>query len=730
MDRGEGALMLRTDLLSLTDDDLELLKNRGTVKRARREIDADETPYELTVDQAGNVTVKWAEGFTSTLPAGKSLKSGRCSCPEAGLCRHMIRSVFAYQKDFGSAPQSGPAQAVVNPALANTAAPADDPAALDPATATPANGSPACLSEDATPDVPASSWDPGELSSDESVRKVIRNKIWEDAQTLLRSGQIVELSRGRRPFAKFHTLAHSIRFITANSILNAHCDCQDMPSDVPCVHVPLAILAFGLLAKDQRAGIVSTMPRDEFTDHDLVSDIEESLAQLFVSGVVRAPHAALGRLKRTVENCLSRNYYWPAEILNEIIVEIERYHQRDARYSAQQIAMLIAECAVRLDAIKNDTGEIPLQFVRGFSSDHAGSVAKTLLVGLGCGAEITRRGTRLTGYVQDLRSGNLLTIKREFSHKSSDDNLPKFAYLGEKPIFQAMGVATIAKGQLTIQGGKLTSSRAYDPARAKISFKPQHYQWEKLRPPVCVDSFAELRAVLNARFPSYVSARYSGRNFFVCNVSAARGAHFNEADQTIEATVFDSENDLAELIFPYLTTCAEGADALLHHLETSGEALRYLAGHVQIGRSGITIVPVSLIFDDGRKRTMVQPWVDRRPGDVAKTSAAETDPAEYENWQHGDVILAHFSRIFEEMGTTLNNGLQFADSQTVATWTHVLRESESLGFSELPDLIQTLVKELERKQVNASWEANAALSAALNVTILTLIAQEEVLRSP
>lgn len=61
-------------------------------------------------------------------------------------------------------------------------------------------------------------------------------------------------------------------------------------------------------------------------------------------------------------------------------------------------------------------------------------------------------------------------------------------------------MATIAKGQLTIQGGKLTSSRAYDPARAKISFKPQHYQWEKLRPPVCVDSFAELRAVLNARF--------------------------------------------------------------------------------------------------------------------------------------------------------------------------------------------------------------------------------------
>lgn len=119
---------------------------------------------------------------------------------------------------------------------------------------------------------------------------------------------------------------------------------------------------------------------------------------------------------------------------------------------------------------------------------------------------------------------------------------------------------------------------------------------------------------------------------------------------------------------------------MLHHLETSGEALRYVAGHVQVGRGGLTIVPVSLIFDDGRKRTMVQPWVDRRPGDVAKTSAAETDPTEYENWQRGDIILAHFSRIFEEMGTALNNGLQFADSQTVATWTHVRSESESLGF--------------------------------------------------
>lgn len=54
----------------------------------------------------------------------------------------------------------------------------------------------------------------------------------------------------------------------------------------------------------------------------------------------------------------------------------------------------------------------------------------------------------------------------------------------------------------------------------------------------------------------------------------------------------------------------------------------------------------------------------------------------------------------------------------------------SLLASELPDLIQTFVKELERKQFDASWQPNAALSAALNVTILTLIAQEEVLRSP
>lgn len=698
--------MLRRDLLALTNEDLAVLSNRGTMKRALRELENNETPYEMSIDSAGTINIQWEEGVTTVLAADKVLKDCQCTCPTAGLCRHIIRGVLAYQRevhgDGGKDGDNGDDRA--------TAVSEDTPATA--------------LYVVPPPYVVPETWNPGEIT-DDIAKAFVGPRVWAKAQDLLNEGQIVELSRGQKPFAKFHSLTHSIRYIVPHDIRYTRCDCADTQR---CVHVALGILAFRKLAPEQTAGIINTSTPAPFVDDNLVAEIEDAISGLYISGVARAPQAALGKLKRCVEKCTAKLYFWPAEILNEVILEIGRYLERDSRYSSLGMAMLIAECMARLDAIKSNTGDIPIEFVRGFSSDKASSVNRTRLVGLGCGATITRRGTTLTAYIQDAHSGNLITVKKDFVHRADDEELPRFSTLGEKSAFKAVGIAQLAKGQLLIQGGNLSSSRRYDPGRAKLTFNHQSYQWENLRPPLCVDSFEELRSILSSQYPSYLSSRYSGRNFFVCTVNGARGASFNEAEQTVEATLYDCAGDEAELVFPFLSTCADGADALLHHLQHSGGAVRFIAGHVQIGRSGLTIVPVSLVFDDGQKRTMVQPWVDRRPGDVAPSAHAAS--SDLEGWQKRDILMAHFTRIFEEMGATITTGLQNADSQTLATWNHLEKESESLGFSQLPELIQAFAKQLQLKQSRTAWQPHDAFLAAINVTILTLIAQEEALRSP
>ena len=89
--------MPRDDLRRLTPDDLAALTNRGTVKRAQRELESGEVSGELDEAADGTVVAKWSDAVVCTLPGGKTVSDARCTCPATELCRHAVRTVLAYQ---------------------------------------------------------------------------------------------------------------------------------------------------------------------------------------------------------------------------------------------------------------------------------------------------------------------------------------------------------------------------------------------------------------------------------------------------------------------------------------------------------------------------------------------------------------------------------------------------------------------------------------------------------
>jgi hypothetical protein len=90
--------MPRADLLSLTTDDLVILSNRGLVRRAQQELQSGEVTFELREDDTGTVAVRWSDGAECVLPAQRVIGDGRCNCAAVTICRHLIRSVLAYQQ--------------------------------------------------------------------------------------------------------------------------------------------------------------------------------------------------------------------------------------------------------------------------------------------------------------------------------------------------------------------------------------------------------------------------------------------------------------------------------------------------------------------------------------------------------------------------------------------------------------------------------------------------------
>src|SRR5258707_14024751 len=96
--------MPRVDLLALSSDDLATLTNRGIVKRAHRDLDAGAAAGRIDETPAGDVRVQWSDGVECLLPAGQTLHQGRCSCAAVGVCRHLVLSVLAYQRQAAPAP--------------------------------------------------------------------------------------------------------------------------------------------------------------------------------------------------------------------------------------------------------------------------------------------------------------------------------------------------------------------------------------------------------------------------------------------------------------------------------------------------------------------------------------------------------------------------------------------------------------------------------------------------
>ncbi len=160
--------MPRNDLLALSLDDLTALTNRGTVKRAQREIEAKECTGELSESAAGDVTAKWSDGALCRIPAGAVLSDGRCSCAAVGLCRHLIRTVLEYQEHTA---QKTPEKATT----------------------------------------PAEPWDPG-LIPDEELAKHYRPAAFTKIRDQFQQGILVELVRSSKPSAALSSASVSGAF--------------------------------------------------------------------------------------------------------------------------------------------------------------------------------------------------------------------------------------------------------------------------------------------------------------------------------------------------------------------------------------------------------------------------------------------------------------------------------------------------------------------------------------
>ena len=677
---------MRNDLLLLTPDDLAALTNRGTVKRAQRELDENEATGTISETEQGDVAITWSDGPKCSIPAGVALLQGRCDCSATSLCRHLIRMVLLYQKThtttLTSAPVDAPNTAVVPH----------------------------------TPSHP--SWDPGSIS-DEVLNTHFRPANMSRIRSQFNQGVLAEVVRSAKPMVRFHQPAAVVRFLVPGDPRYTHCDCAQ---PAPCAHVPLAVWVARQLPAHEVSGIVSTTGKSPPVPETLLAEVHACIADLLEVGFNGVQQAWADRLMRCEASVRTQGLTWPADVLAELIEQYQRYAKQDALFAPDRSIELIGELMIRCDAIAHDTGALPQPLIRGTGLSREAKLGACRLIGLGCGVIVGQREAELVVYLQDDDTGTMAIITREFADpdlKSTKQEARPFAELARFSMPKLNTLFALGAGQILTDGGRRTAAGRFTLGRVHATSQAQNFAWESLKAPVFVEDYAELAARLRVLPPSAIRPRRAAEDFHVIPVAAVSAAGFDVPTQSVRALLADATGATIALVHPFTERARSGTEALLAHLHDAECVLKFVSGTVRQSGRGLVIAPVCCVLEKAGKRFAVQPWIEPHSG---KTNELPSEISQQSNGLHPIAEVLHQCQLLLE--DALLRGVRRLDPDDGKRWHDLQRQAESVGLVQVAHAMHMFIEPLERKFHTLHWDVQPTVQQLLKIMVLVRLAHD------
>jgi len=557
---------MRNDLIALSDDDLAAMTNLGSVRRARREVTVDRIAVTLAESPAGDITAAWADGPKCTLPAAKTVADGRCTCPAVGtICRHILRTIIAYQETNKTA-----------------AAPAE------------------------------SAWNPGAIT-DADLTAALGAPALAAAKTALAGGVLAEIVRSRKPVVRFTGLGLAVRFLVPHDLRYATADLEGPDRSRL---LAMAILVCRQLPADRAAGLVVTGDQKSDPAHaPLLASLGGWLDEILLLGAAGTPSAVLDRGRALEEPLRAAGLHALADLCMEVLLQIQRYHRQDALFAPEDVAETVGEMLIRAAVVLKPVADIPASLVRGFQPGRAGDRDTGRFIGLGCSVRLRRRAVVISTVLQDLDTGSLAVITRE--HADPDDGkAPTLDLLVAHQFNSGLSLRGLARGTLQSPSCRREPGGRIILGRGRHGLSPQGFLWERLKDPVFVEDFAELRARLQALPPPCLRTRSAAGDVHVLAVSAVTTCAYDPVAQSWRWTVADADGVTCDLSHPFASRAAGGFAALGKALE-SGEKQVFVSAEIRLRAGKLVGRPLAVVFANDHGRHAVMPWCDPHP--AAKT---------------------------------------------------------------------------------------------------------------
>ncbi|WP_433059280.1 SWIM zinc finger family protein [Dactylosporangium sp. CS-033363] len=337
---------------NLTPESLAALTNRGLVKRAAREVEA--APPALTEDPDGTIRATFADGAAPVLPTG-GLEKATCTCGAAGVCRHIVGLILAYQRQAES-----PKRQEV--------------------------------------------WSPGAFT-DEQLEERIGARMMAAARRARKAGYH---ARVYRPTAQDHTAradlgSATVRFLVPDDLGFVHTDAVAGTRDDV-----IALAAWAFRAADEQApgepdaqvDVGETKSRETQGEQQAV-ELADEILQV---GAVNLGQGIKARIAHTRKLLERENLRWPLLAVEELQGQLDAYRERASAYTPERLAELIAELHARAQA----AGTQNRGRVLGTEEAAETPLRRARLDGLGC--SVTEDGGKKV-YLAHADSATVLVLR-------------------------------------------------------------------------------------------------------------------------------------------------------------------------------------------------------------------------------------------------------------------------------------------------------------------------------
>ena len=562
----------RADLLALTEDSLAALANRGLVKRAAKELAAG-TGARIAVDVDGSLTAEFPDGVVAGLRADKSLADATCSCSAAGLCRHRIGLVLAYQLLHA------------------------DPA---PKSTT----------------VTAAPWTPGDIP-DSALERAFGARSIDDARRTLKAGFQAVVHRpdaSRKPRVELPTC--TVTFQIPGDPAYATTDAVELKRGEA---VALAVWAFraadevgvdGESAHISVGGAGERRPVNDATSTAL-SQAVELVESLLLDGVAAAGPLLVGNLQRASRDLAAASLLWPAAIVDELIAQLDWYLQRNARYELSKLADLVTEFLARsraATALTRDPRLPSTAQILGTAEPARTELRRIRLVGLGCRIDGGPQHRMAELYFAHPHDGTVLVWRREWRFEGTEE-APSGQQLRTRRVAGAP-LHVLAACNLVSEAATRSASRTvtFGAARlAKTTVTPVGEAWSRLPESVRIRDFAVLARRLSAREPRFLRPRVEAEDIYVLTIAQVEWVGYDPAAQSLEAVVRDEQGNAARVRAPYRSICPPALDPLAAALtatDSTEPSSLMISGKVTV-RAGELVVDPIAVWDGGKDQPVV-----------------------------------------------------------------------------------------------------------------------------